>query len=85
MHLRRAASQQVDESRVEGHDGISQVHPVLLVLLLTSKPTRKKKVALHTAATTMLEDIMHVGLVKYHQTAFKPKLRALTWESVCLS
>lgn len=40
VHLWRTASQQVNEGRVEGHDGITQVHPVLLMLLLSSKPTR---------------------------------------------
>lgn len=39
MHLWCTASQQVNEGRVEGHDGISQVYPVLLMLLLSSKPT----------------------------------------------
>lgn len=40
VHLWRAASQQVNEGRVEGHDGITQVYSVLLMLLLSSKPTR---------------------------------------------
>lgn len=43
MHLWSASSQQVNQGGVEGHDGISQVHPVLLVLLLSSKPSKKKK------------------------------------------
>lgn len=42
MHLWSTASQQVNEGRVEGHDGISQVHLVLFMLLLSSKPTTKK-------------------------------------------
>lgn len=41
MHFRSAASQQVNESSVEGHDGISQMNSVLLVLLFSSKPEKK--------------------------------------------
>ena len=38
MHLRSAAAQQVDEGGVEGHDGVTQVDTVLLMLLLATKP-----------------------------------------------
>jgi len=41
VHLWSTASQQVYEGRVEGHDGIAQVHPVLLVLLLSSEPGQR--------------------------------------------
>ena len=38
MHLRSTAAQQVDEGGVEGHDGVTQVDAVLLMLLLATKP-----------------------------------------------
>lgn len=38
MHLRGTAAQQVNEGRVERHDGIPQMHTVLLMLLLATKP-----------------------------------------------
>lgn len=38
VHFRSAAPQQVDESSVEGHDGISQMNSVLLMLLFSGKP-----------------------------------------------
>ena len=38
VHLWSTAPQQVNEGRVEGHDGVPQVDLVLLVLLLSSKP-----------------------------------------------
>lgn len=63
MHLWCAPSQQVNEGRVEGHDGISQVHPVLLMLLLSSKPTKKKdsgSTNLQYTASATLEGIMHI-------------------------
>lgn len=42
MHLRGTATQQINESWVEGHDGISQVHTVLLLLFFTTKPAKEK-------------------------------------------
>ena len=42
MHLRGAASQQVDEGGVEGHDGVPQMDAVLLVLLLPTEPGGQK-------------------------------------------
>ena len=42
MHLRGAATQQIDEGGVEGHDGVPQVDAVLLLLLLTTKPANTK-------------------------------------------
>lgn len=50
VHLWSTTSQQINQSGVEGHDGISQVHPVLLVLLLSSKPDRKKQILSHDSA-----------------------------------
>lgn len=38
MHLRGTATQQINEGRVERHDGISQMHAVLFMLLLTAEP-----------------------------------------------
>ena len=38
VHLWSTAPQQVNEGRVEGHDGVPQVDLVLLVLLLSSEP-----------------------------------------------
>lgn len=35
MHLRCTASQQVDQGGIEGHNGMSQVHPVFFWRLLT--------------------------------------------------
>lgn len=43
MHLRGTAAQQVDEGGVEGHDGVPQVHTVLLMLLLATKPVGMKE------------------------------------------
>lgn len=43
MHLGSAAAQQVNEGRVEGHDGVSQMHAALFLLLLTTKPAIKKR------------------------------------------
>lgn len=40
VHLRSTAPQQVDQGGVERHDGVSQVNPVLLMLLLSSKPVK---------------------------------------------
>lgn len=42
MHLRGAATQQIDEGRVEGHDRIPQMYPVLFVLLLTPEPANQE-------------------------------------------
>lgn len=44
MHLRGTATQQINEGWVEGHDGISQMNTVLLLLFLTSKPTNQENV-----------------------------------------
>lgn len=41
MHLRCAASQQVDQGSIEGHDGMSQVHPVFFRRLLTKAVEEK--------------------------------------------
>lgn len=57
MHLWCTASQQVNEGRIEGHDGISQVYPVLLMLLLSSKPAKNKQLSMALLNNT--EDIMH--------------------------
>lgn len=35
MHLWCAASQQVDERRVEGHDGVAHVHHLLLIVAIS--------------------------------------------------
>lgn len=40
MHFRSAASQQVNESSIEGHDGISQMNSALLMLLFSAKPDK---------------------------------------------
>lgn len=75
MHLWRTASQQVNEGRVEGHDGISQVYPVLLMLLLSPKPTRNKQLSIPLLNNTGGHNAC---FVRYHQKAFKTELRALT-------
>lgn len=41
MHLWCTASQQVDERRVEGHDGIAHVHHLLLIVTI-SRPERRE-------------------------------------------
>lgn len=46
MHLGGTAAQQIDKGRVEGHDGVSQVDTVLLMLLLTTEPTNRENVFL---------------------------------------
>lgn len=44
MHLRGTATQQVNKGWIEGHDGISQMHTILLVLFLTSKPANQENI-----------------------------------------
>lgn len=40
MHLWCTASQQVDKSRVEGHDGIAHVHHLLLIVTISRPGSR---------------------------------------------
>lgn len=41
MHLWCAASQQVDECRVEGHDGVAHVHHLLLIVAISRPEGRE--------------------------------------------
>lgn len=44
MHLRGAATQQINKGRVESHDGISQMYTILLLLFFTTKPANKENI-----------------------------------------
>lgn len=54
MHLRGAATKQIDEGRVEWHDGISQMYAVLFVLFLTAKPANQEKIFCFTTVCACL-------------------------------
>lgn len=41
VHLWRTAPQQVDKSRVEGHDGIAHVHHLLLIVTISRPESRE--------------------------------------------
>lgn len=43
MHLWSAAPQQVDERRVEGHDGIAHVHHLLLIVAISRSNVGKSE------------------------------------------
>ena len=62
VHLRGASAQQVDQSRVEGHDGVPHVHHLLFVLAVR-RPVQTYKRSLRANQGTP-------------QGAFKPKLEA---------
>lgn len=42
MHLWCTASQQVDKSRIEGHDSIAHVHHLLLIITTISRPESRE-------------------------------------------
>lgn len=41
MHLRSTATEQINEGGVKRHNGVSQMHAVLFMLLLAAKPARR--------------------------------------------
>lgn len=62
MHLRGTATQQINEGRVEWHDGISQMHTVLLMLFLTTKPVSQANFCLY------LYELLPVKALKWENT-----------------
>lgn len=90
MHLWGTATQQINESWVKGHDGISQMHTVLLVLFLTTKPANPDNVIFYKkiccAAVKLHSDLskLLVGVILSTKIEFTATAPALTW-SACLS